>query len=90
MPVRGHSGDLWMWLHLMWLQFELILERTGRSFGVSQRDPEVGFLAKWTFGGLGYQGQQTIHFPESIGSLALPPSAARPTKTLVSGKCVVF
>ncbi len=22
-PVRATLGDLWMWLHLMWLQFEV-------------------------------------------------------------------
>jgi hypothetical protein len=37
------------------------------------------FGAKWFFGGLGCQGQQTTHFCENRGYLALPPVVARPT-----------
>ncbi len=32
----------------------------------TQRDPEVFLLAKWYFGGLGYQGQTTTDFPEQL------------------------
>jgi hypothetical protein len=34
-----------------------------------------GLLAKWFFGGLGYQGQKTTLFQENTGLLALPPRA---------------
>jgi hypothetical protein len=36
------------------------------------------FLAKWVFGGLGYQGKTKTRVQEKNGFLALPPSAARP------------
>jgi hypothetical protein len=37
-------------------------------------------LAKWFFGGLGYQGQKTTLVQENRGLLALPLKAARPKK----------
>ncbi len=45
---------------------------------VDQTDPEVFLLAKWFVGGLGYQGQKTMHVQQESGFGALPPKAARP------------
>ncbi len=48
------------------------------------------FLAKCFFEDRGYQGQATTLFQEHNIRLASLPQAARQTKPLVSGTCVVF
>ncbi len=43
------------------------------------------FLAKWFFGGLGYQVQKIRHLQEKSGLLVLPPKATRPKNHTSSG-----
>ncbi len=64
--------------------------RRSRDRNNVQRDPEVAFLAKCFFGGLGCQGQETTCFPEMSGFLALPPRGGKATKPFVSGHRAVF
>ncbi len=48
------------------------------------------FGAKWFCWGPGVPRPKTTHFEETSGSLALPPSAARPTNHYFLKKCAVW
>ncbi len=49
---------------------------------IHSKGSRSGSLAKCFFGGLGYQGQTTTHFPETNDLLAVPPKAAEPKNHL--------
>ncbi len=77
-PKRGHAGLLAALITSASVSLDLRVE-------FAEGIPKCVF-GQVVFEGLGYQGHKTTHVQETNGFLALPPSAARPNKPLVSRK----